>query len=210
MRARGFGHGPSCYTHRPAGHVVDVSAIEGESGTISAVRDVTPVRLSREQRFRELYAASADDLIRFLQRRVAAAHVEDVAAKAYLTVWRRIDELPRDLSDARAWVFGIARRCALNALRSSDRQDALAVRIADQPSLTIVTDTHAIDTRLDLAAAWRRLDPGDQEVLALTAFEDLTSAEAGAVLDISPAAYRVRLMRARRSLRALLDKEIPS
>lgn len=190
---------------------MDVSAIEGESGTISAVRDMTPARLgSQEQRFRDLYAASADDLIRFLQRRVATAHVEDVAAEAYLTVWRRIDELPHDLSDARAWVFGIARRCALNALRSSGRQDALAVRIADQPSLTIVTDTHAIETRLDLAAAWRQLDPGDQEVLALTAFEDLTSSEAGAVLDISPAAYRVRLMRARRSLRALLDKEIPS
>ena len=161
----------------------------------------------REIRFREVYASAADDLIRFLQRRVTAAHVEDVAAETFLTVWRRIDDLPADPSEARAWTFGIARHCALNALRSTGRHNSLAVRIADHapPPLASVATTE-IETRVDLASAWRRLDPTDQETLALTAFDDLTSSEAGEVLGISPAAYRVRLMRARRNLRSLLEE----
>jgi len=45
----------------------------------------------------------------------------------------------------------------------------------------------------------------DQEVLALTVFEDLTSPQAARVLGITPPAYRLRLMRARRELRRHLD-----
>ena len=169
----------------------------------------------REQQFRELYASSANDILRFLQRRTAPAQVEDVAADTFLTVWRRIDELPRDLSEARAWTFGIARHCALNALRQAGRQDSLAVRIAEHATPRHLVDashsadaTDAIETRIDLAQAWRHLSAEDQETLALTALDDLTSAEAAAVLGISPAAYRVRLMRARRTLRALLDTSL--
>ncbi|HHU09288.1 MAG TPA: RNA polymerase sigma factor [Intrasporangiaceae bacterium] len=178
-----------------------------EPGTISAMSP-------QERRFREVYASSADDLIRFLRRRVAPAQVEDVAAEAYLIVWRRIDELPTDLSQARAWLFGIARNCALNALRSTGRQDALAVRIADhmqpQPGSHPQERLDAIEIRLDIVTAWRRLDPVDQETLALTVFDELTSVEAGKVLGITSAAYRVRLMRARRNLRRHLDQEIPT
>lgn len=177
---------------------------------------MAPVRPAdpREQRFRDLYASSADDIVRFLHRRVAPASVEDIAAETFLTVWRRIDELPTDLSQARAWTFGIARNCALNALRSTGRQDSLAVRIAEHAGsrhlTTVVDATDAVEVRLDLTAAWRRLTPDDQETLALTAFEELTSVEAGRVLGISAAAYRVRLMRARRNLRALLQTTHPS
>lgn len=172
---------------------------------------VTPAD-PRTAAFEDLYASTADDIIRFLQRRVTAAAVEDVAAETFLAVWRRIDHLPADLSEARAWTFGIARNCARNALRSTGRQDSLAVRIAEhaRPShLTDVTSgvaaTDAVETRVDLATAWHQLSTEDQETLALTALDGLTSTEAGAVLGISPAAYRVRLMRARHTLRALLQ-----
>lgn len=166
---------------------------------------VTP---TDEDRFRSLYASVADDLIRFLQRRVAPSQVEDVAAESFLAVWRRISDLPTDPSEARAWTFGVARRCAMNALRSSGRLDALAVRIADHPRQHLeVVGTEAVEARLDLVSAWRLLDPADQETLALTAIDELTSAEAGQLLGIPAATYRVRLMRARRTLRALLEQE---
>ncbi|WP_380175780.1 sigma factor-like helix-turn-helix DNA-binding protein [Kineococcus sp. DHX-1] len=58
---------------------------------------------------------------------------------------------------------------------------------------------------LDLAAAWHRLAPGEQEVLALAVFEDLTSAQAALVLGTTATAHRLRLTRARRALRAHLD-----
>jgi len=176
---------------------------------LTNLEEARPLVITDEARFRSTYASSADDVIRFLQRRVAPALVEDIAADSFLAVWRRIDDLPHDPSEARAWVFGIARRCALNALRSAGRQEALAVRIADEPRTHLVdlADAERVETRLDLVTAWRRLEVDDQETLALTAFDELTSGEAAEVLGITPAAYRVRLMRARRRLRDLLDQE---
>lgn len=169
-----------------------------------------PLPQSPEARFAALYADGADDVIRFVQRRMVLAHVEDVVADAFLVAWRRVEDLPADPSEARAWLFGIARHCMLNATRSAGRLEALAVRIADAPHALPLAATDAVETRVDLVSAWRRLDPTDQETLALTVFDELTSAEAGQILGISPPTYRVRLMRARRSLRHHLDQELGS
>lgn len=166
----------------------------------------------RAERFRALYAAGYLDVLRFVQRRVHPTHAEDVVAEAFLVVWRRIDELPARPSDQRAWLFGIARNCLLNARRGAHRAEALAVRLADADSGASTRaseadrfDVEQLATRADLAVAWARLAPGEQEVLALTVFEQLTSPEAARVLGISSAAYRLRLLRARRALRARLD-----
>jgi RNA polymerase sigma-70 factor, ECF subfamily len=45
---------------------------------------------------------------------------------------------------------------------------------------------------------------------SLTAWDGLTGTEAAAVLGISPIAYRIRLTRARRALRALLESTTPA
>lgn len=158
------------------------------------------VKPDREKRFRELYADAYEDVLRFAQRRVHPSYAEDVAADAFLVAWRRFDEAPTSLGDRRAWLFGIARNCLLNTRRGQGRRDALAVRISEIP-LATSTDTEAVGQLIDLAAGWRRLSPTDQETLALTVFENLTSPEAAKVLGITSASYRVRLMRARRALR---------
>lgn len=59
-------------------------------------------------------------------------------------------------------------------------------------------------TRVDLGRAWRLLSEPHQEALALAVWDGLTAAEAAAVLGISPVAYRLRLSRARKVLRAHL------
>lgn len=66
-------------------------------------------------------------------------------------------------------------------------------------------DADLVAQRIDLAAAWRRLSETDQEALSLTVFEDLTSPQAARILGITPASYRLRLLRARRALRRQLD-----
>ncbi len=55
----------------------------------------------REQRFREIYDAAYVDLPRFVRRRVHPTHAEDVVGDV-LVAWRRLDEVPADLSSARA------------------------------------------------------------------------------------------------------------
>jgi RNA polymerase sigma-70 factor (ECF subfamily) len=169
--------------------------------------------LDRESRFRALYADAYLDVLRFVQRRRHPSHAEDVTADAFLVAWRRLDEAPTRTDDLRAWLFGIARNCLLNALRGEGRRDALAVRVADAspPTLHNGTDeTELVAQRLDLATAWRRLSDSEQEVLALTVFEDLTSPQAGRVLGITGASYRVRLLRARRALRRELELDEPA
>lgn len=167
----------------------------------------------REERFRALYERTCDDVVRFAQRRAHPSHAEDVAADTFTVVWRRLDDCPGPPHEARAWVFGIARNCLLNTRRGDGRREALHVRLHDHDSGSpglVGSDPAEHLARLDLLAAWRRLDPAEQEVIALTAIDDLTSVEAATVLAVSPAAYRVRLMRARRSLRRLLaDQEHP-
>lgn len=159
-----------------------------------------------EARFRDLYESTYDDLVRFAQRRVDPELAEDVAAETMLVAWRRFDELPAERGDARAWLFGIARNLLLNARRGERRRGALEVRIAETMSHRVAADdADAVARRVDLAGAWRRLTPQHQETLALTVWDDLTSSEAALVLGISPVAYRLRLSRARRALRALTD-----
>ena len=63
-------------------------------------------------------------------------------------------------------------------------------------------DVVADDT---LSQALRALRRVDREALVMVAWFDLTPAEAALALGIGPAAFRMRLARARRRLRAVLE-----
>ncbi|WP_136519017.1 MULTISPECIES: RNA polymerase sigma factor [Cellulomonas] len=160
----------------------------------------------REQTFRALYDALYADLHRFVQRRVHPDHADDVVAEAFLVVWRRLDDVPDELDDARAWVFGVTRHVLLNERRGEQRRRALGVRLADAGTVGARgAETDAVVHRVDLAAAWQRLSDTHQEALALAVLDALDAPHAAAVLGISPVAFRLRLSRARRALRLHLD-----
>lgn len=161
-------------------------------------------RLEDAERFRSIFGIAHPDVLRFVLRRSSPDVAEDIVADTFLVAWRRVADLPVDLDGARAWLFGIARNQLLNAQRTERRREALAVRLADVVGMRGGATPDAADSvagRLDVAHAWHRLSDTDQEVLALTVFEQLTSGHAAAVLGISPGAYRVRLSRARAELR---------
>lgn len=161
----------------------------------------------REQTFKLLYEAVYPDLLRFVQRRADGQdHAEDVVADSFLVVWRRFDESPPIHEDARAWIFGIARNILLNTQRGEQRRQALGVRLADAaPVPGLDADADLVMNRIDLGRGWRLLSEVHQEALGLTVFEDLTAPQAAAVLNISPVAFRLRLSRARRALRLLIE-----
>jgi RNA polymerase sigma-70 factor (ECF subfamily) len=161
----------------------------------------------REQRFRALYDAVYVDLLRFVRRRVHPTHAEDVVGDVMLVAWRRLDDVPADLPAARAWLFGVARKTLLNARRREGRQEAVTVRLAEAAptSANAGQAPEAIADRVDLTAAWPRLSPVHQEAIALAVLDGLTAPEAALVLGISAVAFRLRLSRARRSLRGLIE-----
>lgn len=160
-------------------------------------------------RFTAAYHGVYADALRFVQRRLHpdTDRAEDVVAEAMTTAWRRLDSLPNDPDDIRAWIFGITRHCLLNDRRSRRRQDALGVRLAFADGAGVAPDgaDEAVG-RADLARAWNLLSPTDQEALSLTVFEGLDSGHAGQTLGISATAYRARLARARATLRRHLHE----
>jgi RNA polymerase sigma-70 factor (ECF subfamily) len=163
----------------------------------------TSSQREREQRFREIYDAAYVDLLRFVRRRVHPTHAEDVVGEVMLVAWRRLDDVPDDLSAARAWLFGVARNTLQNTRRREDRQDAVAVRLAEARHGPGDPGQHPdlVAHRVDIAAAWPLLSALHQEAIALSVLDGLTAPEAAAVLGISPTAFRLRLSRARRTLR---------
>lgn len=164
---------------------------------------------STEDRFRAAYGATYADLLRFVSRRIHPSHAEDVVADVFLVAWRRIGDIPAELDEQRAWLFGVARHTLLGHYRSRRRQDALAVRLAEHPSEPAGVDPDLLATRMDLARAWPSLPPEQQEAIALTVWDGLDGPSAARVLGITAVAYRLRLSRARRTLRRLLDLPSP-
>ncbi|MFD9740367.1 RNA polymerase sigma factor [Umezawaea sp. NPDC059074] len=148
----------------------------------------------RERRFRALHGNTYADLLRFVGRRVPWSEAEDVVATVFLTVWRRLDDVPED---ARPWLFGIARNVLVNQARGWSRKRALDVRIEAEPERVEADGAERTAARVDLERAWRRLTAADREVLALVAFDGLTAAQAAEVLGCRRSAFAMRLGRAR-------------
>jgi RNA polymerase sigma factor (sigma-70 family) len=160
-----------------------------------------------EAEFGEMYRVTFDHVLAFVRRRAHPLIVDDVVSETYLTAWRRRDEVPREF---RPWLFGVARNQMLNAGRTEQRQQAIAVQLA--PGLRdAVTEDHGdrLAHQDVIRRGWALLTPAEQETLALTLFEHLEPAQAAQVLRCSRAAYAMRLSRARAHFAALLRSTDP-
>lgn len=156
-----------------------------------------------EERFEALFEAHHQELLAFIRRRSTIGDAEDVVAETFVVAWRRIEEVP---DPARGWLFAVARNILRNHERSHHRQRSLRVQVTER-SLTYSPDpASAIAGRTDLARAWNRLTDVEREVIALTAWDELSQEEAATVLGCTKAAYAVRLYRARRRLLHLIDR----
>lgn len=169
--------------------------------------DSTVAAQHEGQRFRTLYDDVHVDLLRFVRRRTHPAHAEDVVSEVMLVAWRQLDDVPRDLSSARAWLFGVARHTLLNAGRRERKQESLPILVLEAAPVVTDGDQSAdfVAMRIDLAKAWRALNPIHEEALGLFVFDGLSAPEAAMVLGISPTAFRLRLSRARKTLRRLVE-----
>jgi RNA polymerase sigma-70 factor (ECF subfamily) len=83
----------------------------------------------------------------------------------------------------------------------ADRRRARSVPGA----VEVASETERPELDPEIESALRSLSYVDREALLLVAWEDLTPTQAARSLGINPAAFRVRLLRARRRLRAKLE-----
>lgn len=158
-----------------------------------------------QQQLTELWVSHADTVRRFARRRVHEAEVEDVLAETFAVAWRRIEQVP---DHALPWLYAVARNVIGTRMRSRGRSQALLDKVAGQP----VTDVQSAEAdaleRVHLAQAWSHLTEAEREVIALVAWEGLTSSEAATVMQCQPSTFAVRLLRARRRLAHLLERGV--
>jgi RNA polymerase sigma-70 factor (ECF subfamily) len=158
----------------------------------------------RAEKFESAYSAHFHDIALYVARRVGPNEVEDVVAKVFLVAWRRFEQVPAPPED-RLWLFGVARRCVANHVRSATRALRLQSKLAfEDPSARIASLSS--DPRIDLVvAAMEKLKSLDREALRLVLWDDLSQAEAAAVLGCSENAFEIRYRRARSSVRDAVD-----
>jgi RNA polymerase sigma-70 factor (ECF subfamily) len=168
--------------------------------------DMSP-QLGHDERFRLLYESHLDDLRVYCLRRLDRDEAEDALAEIFAVAWRRLEKVPPG-SEARLWLYGVARNVVRNSMRSARRRARLDNRvsgISDPPRPGPAETTMTRSEHADVLVALSKLRPGDQELLRLHAWEELSRSEIATVFDISIAAVDMRLHRAIARMSVALD-----
>jgi RNA polymerase sigma factor (sigma-70 family) len=150
--------------------------------------------------FEEFFADCYEPLLRALYLVTGVRHeAEELAQEACLRVYERWDTLQTTANPA-----GYAYRAALNIRRSKLRRLATAARTTfkrDEPDALV-----SIDQRDAIRRALLGIPVGQREALVLMDWAGFTDQETAEVLGITAEAVRMRLSRARRTLRELLGQ----
>lgn len=159
--------------------------------------------------FGRLYDEYSRPLHRYLARRVGEQTAYDLVSETFLVALRQRHTYDPARAAVQAWLYGIATnlvrrhvRQEVRGLHAAARADSRQDR-ADTGHDTLVAD------RVDADAMARRLAPAlanlaeaDRDVLLLTVWAGLSSAEVAGALGIPVGTVHSRLHRVRRQLRA--------
>lgn len=183
-------------------HIVTPAAVDPDRSRQDELLAIR-CQLGERDAFDELIRRWNDPLWGYLRRMTgndeAAA---DLVQETWLRVVRGIGRL-RDGSRLRAWLFGIARRAAMDRLRV--RYGSPVIVDVDVIELASMEDEDSLEA--DLAAMHDelgRLPVVERDVLTLFYLRELSLAEVADVLDVPIGTVKSRLFRARRLLRTEL------
>jgi len=156
--------------------------------------------------FALLYRAYHPRLTRFLERMTRRSGlVEELVDDTMLTLWQSADRY-NGLSKVSTWVFGIAYRKALNALRRLD--EPLEDAPGDEPLTPREAGPEAQCGRQELLRqleqALAELSPAQRAVVDLTYFHGIGYREIAAIVGCPVDTVKTRMFHARRRLRARL------
>lgn len=189
--------------------VAEFQAVAGRSDAEIIERSATC-----PEEFARIFDRHAGVLHNYLRRRIGLPEADDLLAETFLVAFRTRDRYAPAAADARPWLFGIA----TNLLRHSARAEARAYRALARTGLDPVASgddrfadrvaerVDAGETMRSLAGALGRLPHRDRDALLLYAWAELSYDEIAQALDIPVGTVRSRLHRARRQLRAALER----
>jgi RNA polymerase sigma-70 factor (ECF subfamily) len=121
-----------------------------------------------------------------------------------VAVWRDARRFRASEGDAAAWIWTIAIRRLISALRRRGAPVPYAV-LDDPPHVQSAEDVVLVGVEHgDLGAALARLSPELRAAIQVTVLDGLTTREAAALLGIPVGTVKTRVMRAKAQLRGYL------
>ncbi len=161
---------------------------------------MTPDREVRERAFEALYVSHYREIAGYVLRRVPAHEADDVIAAVFTVAWRRFDDVPPPPID-RLWLLRVARNSVADQRRAAHRRFHLFARLSADAATSGPFATAAGSSGEQVQAALSALRPADREALQLVLWDELSHAEAAAVLGCTPNAFELRYRRARNAVR---------
>jgi RNA polymerase sigma factor (sigma-70 family) len=163
-------------------------------------------------RFGEVFDRHADEIYRYVARRLGADVAADLVAEVFLIAFRNRESFDPERAQARPWLYGIA----VNVIRGHRRAETRRLRAmarapwpdgADGAGFEdrVVERVSAERLRPALARALGTLSAAERDLLLLVAWADLSYDQSAQALGIPAGTARSRLARLRVKLRKSLD-----
>ncbi|MBT2534523.1 RNA polymerase sigma factor [Arthrobacter sp. ISL-48] len=160
--------------------------------------------------FGALYDRHRERVFRHAYRLCGNHHdAEDIMAASFLELWRRRKNVRVVEGSVLPWLLVTTTNLARNRARATLRYQRLLTSLPRNQELNDPTADYyrkyqdALDQ--DLARALAILTIEDLHLVSLVVFEEHTIAAAAVVLNLTPAAAKSRMHRARQRLRAVLE-----
>ena len=158
---------------------------------------------AQDDSFGDCYAELGPILRRYLRGRVPDADIDDVVQVVFVEVWRfrsRYDPT-RSLE---AWVLTIARRRAIDHLRSRRRETVPLEDVSSVAGPDGRDIASQVERTRDMQVALARLPDLQREAIEMAYYADLTQREIAERLDVPLGTIKARTARGLRRLGALI------
>jgi RNA polymerase sigma factor (sigma-70 family) len=155
-------------------------------------------------RFTRIYRETHPRVLGYALRRTSPDAAREAVAETFLVAWRRLGDVPEP---ALPWLLVVARNVISDQYRGGRRSDALLAEVGQLTGFVAHPDLSddVVERAVVLQAVAALAEP-DREALVLTVWDGLGHRAAATVAGCSVGAFAVRLHRARRRLRAELDR----
>jgi RNA polymerase sigma factor (sigma-70 family) len=183
--------------------------VKGRDGSGADAELIARIRERDARAFEELYRAYFRRLSRFLLNLIHRPQLaEEVLNDTMMVVWHKPESFAGS-SKLSTWIFGIAYRKALKALRRWDQpvdDPDLELRPSDEPGPEQRAGMDQVQVLL--ASAIKSLSADHRAVVDLTYFHGLPYAEIADIVGCPVDTVKTRMFHARRHLKRMLAGEL--
>lgn len=151
--------------------------------------------------FERLHRAHAVRIHVLARRFLGADDADDATQEVFIRAWQKLSTFRGEAAFG-TWLHRLAVNVLIRRARAAQRDTLRHAPLSDE----LPRRETAPGAALEVEAALSRLEPGLRQVVVLSVMEGYSHDEIAEMLEISPAASRMRLHRARNALRAFLPR----